>query len=146
MRADEGANIAADFSERLQRLEELVGEIEARAPSVVQEVRDRLKERIQVLLGEVSMDESRLAQEAALLADRSDITEEVVRLRSHIQQFRDQLDSDGPRGRQLEFLLQEMHREINTVGSKANDLAISQRVIQAKTELERIREQVQNVE
>jgi len=146
MRAEEGANIAADFSQRLQRLEELAREIEARAPSVVQEARDRLTERIQALLGEVPVDEGRLAQEAALLADRSDITEEVVRLRSHVQQFRDQLDSDGPRGRQLEFLLQEMNREVNTAGSKANDLAISQRVIEAKTELERMREQVQNVE
>jgi uncharacterized protein (TIGR00255 family) len=146
MRAEEGANIAADFSKRLQRLEKLGEEIEARAPSVVQEARDRLTERIQALLGEAPVDEGRLAQEAALLADRSDITEEVVRLRSHVQQFRDQLDADGPRGRQLEFLLQEMNREVNTAGSKANDLAISQRVIEAKTELERMREQVQNVE
>jgi uncharacterized protein (TIGR00255 family) len=146
MRAEEGANIAADLSKRLQRLDELTEEIEVRAPFVVQEAKDRLRERIQVLLGEVPMDEGRLAQEAALLADRSDITEEVVRLRSHMQQFRDQLAADGPRGRQLEFLLQEMHREVNTVGSKADDPVICQRVIQVKTELERIREQVQNVE
>jgi uncharacterized protein (TIGR00255 family) len=146
MRTEEGANIAADFSKRLQRLEELAGEIEARAPLVVQETRDRLAERIQALLGEVPVDEGRLAQETALLADRSDITEEVVRLRSHVRQFRDQLDSVGPRGRQLEFLLQEMNREVNTIGSKANDLAISRQVIEAKTELERMREQVQNIE
>jgi uncharacterized protein (TIGR00255 family) len=146
MRTEEGANIAADFSKRLQRLEKLAGEIEARAPLVVQEARDRLAERIQALLGEVPVDEGRLAQETALFADRSDITEEVVRLRSHVRQFRDQLDSVGPRGRQLEFLLQEMNREINTIGSKANDLAISRQVIEAKTELERMREQVQNIE
>jgi uncharacterized protein (TIGR00255 family) len=146
MRAKEGANIAADFSARLRRLEKLAGEIEARAPSVVQGVRDRLSERIQALLGEVPVDEGRLAQEVALLADRSDITEEVVRLRSHVRQFRDQLDSGGPCGRQLEFLLQEMNREVNTVGAKASDLAISRQVIEAKSELERMREQVQNIE
>ena len=146
MRAEEGAAIASDFSQRLQQLDELVGEIEARAPVVTQEARDRIRERIQVLLGEVPVDEARLAQEAAILADKSDITEELVRLRSHLQQFRDQCQAGGPRGRQLEFLLQEIHREINTVGSKSNDLAIAQRVIQAKAELERVREQVQNVE
>jgi len=146
MRAEEGAAIAADFSQRLQHLDELVGEIEARAPVVTQEARDRIRERIQVLLGDVPLDEARLAQEAAILADKNDITEELVRLRSHLQQFRDQCQGDGPRGRQLEFLLQEIHREINTVGSKANDLAVAQRVIQAKAELERVREQVQNVE
>ncbi|HVO83589.1 MAG TPA: YicC/YloC family endoribonuclease [Syntrophobacteria bacterium] len=146
MRAEEGAAIAADFSQRLQHLDELVGEIEARAPVVTQEARDRIRERIQVLLGDVPLDEARLAQEAAILADKNDITEELVRLRSHVQQFRAQCQADGPRGRQLEFLLQEIHREINTVGSKANDLAVGQRVIQAKAELERVREQVQNVE
>ncbi len=146
MRAEEGAAIAADFSQRLQHLDDLVGEIEARAPVVTQEARDRVRERIQVLLGDVPLDEARLAQEAAILADKNDITEELVRLRSHLQQFRDQCQADGARGRQLEFLLQEIHREINTVGSKANDLAVAQRVIQAKAELERVREQVQNVE
>lgn len=146
MRAEEGAAMAADLSRRLQHLAELVGEIETRAPVVVQEARDRLRERIQTLLGAIAVDEGRLALEVAVIADRGDITEEVVRLRSHLQQFRDQLEAEGPRGRQLEFLLQEMHREINTVGSKANDLAIAQRVIQAKAELERVREQVQNVE
>ena len=146
MRAEEGAAIAADFSRRLRHLGELVSEIEARAPVVTQEARDRIRERIQVLLGEVPVDEGRLAQEAAILADKGDITEEVVRLRSHLRQFRDQCQAEGPRGRQLEFLLQEIHREINTVGSKANDLVIAQQVIQAKAELERVREQVQNVE
>jgi uncharacterized protein (TIGR00255 family) len=92
------------------------------------------------------LDESRLAQEVAILAERSDITEEVIRFKSHIQQFRALLKTSGPRGRQLEFLLQEMHREINTIGSKANDVEIAQKVIQIKTELERLREQVQNVE
>jgi uncharacterized protein (TIGR00255 family) len=146
MRAEEGAAIAADFSQRLQHLDELVGEIEARAPLVTREAKDRIRERIQVLLGDVPLDEARLAQEAAILADKNEITEELVRLRSHLQQFRDQCQAAGPRGRQLEFVLQEIHREVNTVGSKANDLAVAQRVIQAKAELERVREQVQNVE
>jgi uncharacterized protein (TIGR00255 family) len=146
MRAEEGAAIAADFSQRLQHLDELVGEIEARAPLVTREAKDRIRERIQVLLGDVPLDEARLAQEAAILADKNEITEELVRLRSHLQQFRDQCQAAGPRGRQLEFVLQEIHREVNTVGSKANDLAVAQQVIQAKAELERLREQVQNVE
>jgi uncharacterized protein (TIGR00255 family) len=146
MRAEEGAAIAADFSQRLQHLDELVGEIGARAPVVTQEAKDRIRERIQVLVGNVPVDEARLAQEAAILADKSDITEELVRLRSHLQQFRDGCQAEGPSGRQLDFLLQEIHREINTVGSKANDLAVGQRVIQAKAEIERVREQVQNVE
>jgi len=146
MRAEEGGAIAADFLQRLRHLDELVGEIEARAPVVTQEARHRIRERIQVLLGDVPLDEARLAQEAAILADKNDITEELVRLRSHLQQFRGQCQADGPRGRQLEFVLQEIHREINTVGSKANDLVVAQLVIQAKAELERVREQVQNVE
>jgi len=102
--------------------------------------------RVQELLGEAEIDESRLAQEVALFAEKSDITEEIVRLQSHIQQFRDSLEARGPRGRQLEFLLQEIHREVNTIGSKANDLEIAQKVIHIKTELERLREQIQNVE
>jgi uncharacterized protein (TIGR00255 family) len=146
MRVEEGRAIASDFEERLLELETLTGEIEARAPLVAIEVRDRLHKRIEDLLGEVSLDEGRLLQEVAYLADKSDITEELVRFQSHIQQFQDLLGSNGPHGRQLEFILQEMHREINTVGSKGNDLAIAQKVIQVKTELERFREQLQNVE
>ena len=146
MRADEGAAIEKDFRNRLQQLESLRREVEARAPSVVEEVRDRLQKRVQDLLGQTELDESRLAQEVAFFSDKSDITEEVVRFQSHIQQFRDLLSANGPRGRQLEFLLQEMLREINTIGSKANDLEIAQKVILAKTELERLREQLQNVE
>ena len=146
MRADEGAAIEKDFRHRLQQLESLLGEVEARAPSVVEEVRERLEKRVQDLLGQTELDESRLAQEVAFFADKSDITEEVVRFQSHIQQFRDLLTASGPRGRQLEFLLQEMLREINTIGSKAHDLEIAKNVILAKTELERLREQLQNVE
>ena len=146
MRKEEGAAIKADLSKRLQQLEILTNQVKDRAPVVVLEVRDRLHKRVQELLGETEIDESRLAQEIALFAEKSDITEETVRLQSHIMQFRDLLEASGPRGRQLEFLLQEIHREGNTIGSKANDLEIAQKVIQIKTELERLREQIQNVE
>ena len=146
MRKEEGLAIETDFVERLNQLETLSSEVESRSPLVVSDVRDRLQKRIEELLGQGELDESRLAQEVAILAEKSDITEEVIRLRSHIQQFRALLKASGPRGRQLEFLLQEMHREINTIGSKANDVEIAQKVIQIKTELERLREQVQNVE
>ncbi len=146
MRKEEGAAIETDLNQRLHQLETLTNEVQSRAPLVVLYVRDRLRKRVRELLGEAEMDEARLAQEVALFAEKSDITEEVVRLHSHIQQFHDLLEARGPRGRQLEFLLQEMHREVNTIGSKANDLEIAQKVIQIKTELERIREQIQNVE
>jgi uncharacterized protein YicC (UPF0701 family) len=128
MRKEEGEAMTSDLSRRLHQLEVLTGEVETRAPLVVQ------------------LDEARLAQEVAFFAEKSDITEELVRLQSHIRQFSDLLEAEGPRGRQLEFLLQEMHREVNTIGSKTNDLEIAQKVIQMKTELERFREQLQNVE
>ena len=146
MRKEEGEAIKSDLSGRLHQLEILTGEVENRAPLVVVETRDRLHKRIQDLLGETELDEARLAQEVAFFADKSDIAEELVRLQSHIRQFSDLLEAEGPRGRQLEFLLQEMHREVNTIGSKANDLEIGKRVIQMKAELERFREQLQNVE
>ena len=146
MRREEGSAIEVDFNERLNQLETLSREVESRAPLVFLDVRDRLQKRIEELLGQGQLDESRLAQEVAILAEKGDITEEVIRFKSHIQQFRTLLEASGPRGRQLEFVLQEMHREINTVGSKANDVEIGQKVIQIKTELERFREQIQNVE
>ena len=146
MRREEGAAIRSDLSGRLQELEILTREVETRAPLVIVETRDRLHKRIQDLLGEAELDETRLAQETAFFADKSDISEELVRLQSHIRQFSELLEAKGPRGRQLEFLIQEMHREVNTIGSKANDLEIGKIVIQMKTELERFREQLQNVE
>ena len=146
MRREEGSAIEADFNARLNQLETLGSEIESRAPLVVLDVRERLQKRIEELLGQGELDESRLAQEVAILAEKSDVTEELIRFKSHLQQFGNLLDASGPRGRQLEFVLQEMHREINTIGSKANDVEIGQIVIQIKTELERFREQLQNVE
>lgn len=161
MRAREGEHLAAELGGRLARLDALIAAIAARAPQVPLEYRDRLQRRVGELLaraGEpaVALDPARLAQEVALLADRADITEELARLQSHTLQFRATLEGprDGgaavapgePVGRKLDFLLQEMGREINTIGSKAGDLEISRAVIEAKAELEKIREQVQNVE
>ena len=146
MRREEGSAIEADFNARLDQLETLGSEIESRTPLVVLDIRERLQKRIEELLGQGELDESRLAQEVAILAEKSDVTEELIRFKSHVQQFGNLLDASGPRGRQLEFVLQEMHREINTIGSKANDVEIGQIVIQIKTELERFREQLQNVE
>ena len=146
MRREEGSAIEADFNARLNQLETLGSEIESRAPLVVLDVRERLQKRIEELLGQGELDEARLAQEVAILAEKSDVTEELIRFKSHLQQFGNLLDASGPRGRQLEFVLQEMHREINTIGSKANNVEIGQIVIQIKTELERFREQLQNVE
>ncbi len=146
MRVAEGENLLRAICKSLQSLEGLQEQIAARAPEVVGSYRDRLAKRLQGLLPGEEWDEGRLLQEAAVFADRSDITEELSRLLSHIHQFRSFLESPGPHGRQLEFLLQEMNREVNTVGSKANDLSISQWVVASKGELEKMREQIQNVE
>ena len=108
--------------------------------------RDKLQERIKALLEDIELDPMRLAQEVAIMADRSDVTEELVRIRSHFDQFRGLTDTDGAIGRKLDFLIQEMHREANTIGSKAGDTFISHKVVDIKCELEKMREQVQNVE
>jgi uncharacterized protein (TIGR00255 family) len=150
MRASEGAALARDLGARLDRVGELSGEIEQRSPIVQESVRERLRKRARQLEAETGLlDEARLHQEVAFAADRMDITEEIVRLRSHLDQFRALLDGAGPGrpvGRQLEFLLQELVREANTIGSKGSDAPIAHWVVELKTELERLREQVQNVE
>jgi uncharacterized protein (TIGR00255 family) len=150
MRADEGAALARDFEARLARIEELAAELEARAGEIQQSVRERLRRRARQLESEVGViDEARLHQEIALAADRLDVSEELVRLRSHCEQFRKALAAAGPgrpAGRRLDFLLQEMSREANTLGAKGADAAAAHRVVELKTELERVREQVQNVE
>jgi uncharacterized protein (TIGR00255 family) len=150
MRASEGAALARDLRARLDRVGELSGEIEQRSPVVQESVRERLRKRARQLEAETGLlDEARLHQEVAFAADRMDITEEIVRLRSHLDQFRALLDGAGPGrpvGRQLEFLLQELVREANTIGSKGSDAPIAHWVVELKTELERLREQVQNVE
>lgn len=147
MRIAEGRAIYEDFQARLRKVEEGIGALKALAPSVLSQYQDRLMERIRVLTeGKVEIDPNRLAQEAAFLGDKSDVTEEIVRAESHLNQFRSMIESHEPAGRTLDFLLQELNREINTIGSKAGDAELSHMVVALKSELEKIREQVQNVE
>jgi len=146
MRKREGATLLEDFLNRRANLTRLVKQVEKRAPTVVAEHAARLRERLRQLLGENPLDETRLLQEVAIMADRSDISEEIVRFMSHLQQFDEALTSGEPVGRKMDFLLQEMNREVNTIGSKANDTLLAARVVELKAELEKIREQVQNVE
>jgi uncharacterized protein (TIGR00255 family) len=150
MRAREGENLECEIRGRLEAVAELVDTVELRAADVVHAVREKLRRRMEKLELETGLlDEARLHQEIVIAADRLDITEEVVRLRSHLGQFTAVLDGAGPGisvGRQLDFLLQEMGRETNTIGSKANDADLAHLVVELKTQQERIREQVQNVE
>lgn len=150
MRATEGVSLERELCARLTRIEELTGALGARAESVGAAARERLRKRAEQLRRETGLgDEARLAQEIVLAADRLDVTEELVRLRSHVEQFRQILGESGPgrpAGRRLDFLLQELGREANTVGSKGGDAPIAHLVVELKTELERVREQVQNVE
>ncbi len=146
MKAREGAALAADLEGRLGTVKGELVKIAARAPLRPAEARDRMVSRIQPLLDEVEMDPIRIAQEVAMLADRLDCTEECVRLDAHIDQFRHLMEGPELAGRKLNFLLQEMNREANTIGSKANDVDIAHAVIVIKEEIERLREQVQNVE
>ena len=146
MRSQEGLTLRGDFLCRLQTIEEMIGTIEEKAPGVLRASHDRLAERVREMSGALSIDEGRLAQEVAYLAERSDITEELVRIRSHLNQFREMLDRPEPMGRKLEFLLQEINREANTIGSKASDAGMAQVIVGVKSELEKMREQVQNVE
>jgi uncharacterized protein (TIGR00255 family) len=146
MRKREGVALLEDFLNKRAALTRLMEQIEKRAPTVVTEHAARLRERLRQLLGETPLDETRLFQEVAIMADRSDISEEIVRFMSHLQQFDEALTSGEPVGRKMDFLLQEMNREVNTIGSKANDTLLASQVVELKAELEKIREQVQNVE
>lgn len=146
MRIAEGGNLAGDLRQRIQVLRNMSSEIRARVPQVVESYKDKLSQRIAELLQGVVVDEERLAMEVALFADRSNITEEIVRIGSHLDQFSLILEQDEPIGRKLDFLVQELQREFNTIASKASDAEISQMVVEAKAELEKIREQVQNIE
>ncbi|QGG47971.1 YicC/YloC family endoribonuclease [Heliorestis convoluta] len=146
MREQEGKALAEDLLKRLDYLRQLIEEIQKRAPLLVGEYKNKLQERIAEYLDQVPVDEQRLAMEVALFADRVSLTEELVRLNSHLEQFEKALKLQEPVGRKLDFIVQEMNREINTIGSKANDLEISRQVVNFKSELEKIREQVQNVE
>lgn len=146
MRETEGARLAHDLERRIDRLWQRGDEIERRAPVVVKEYASRLARRIADLAGSVPVEEGRLATEVAMFADRCDIAEEVTRFRGHLAQMRQTLEGEGAVGRTLEFIVQELGREANTMGSKANDLEIARAVIAVKGELESLREQIQNVE
>ena len=148
MRTNEGGHLGTELSRRLEALNRLAEDVAHRAPGLPERYRKRLKERLVRLLEgqDVTLDPARLEQEVVLFADHADVTEELIRLQSHATQFAQLLDSSEPVGRRLEFLLQEMGREINTLGSKANEADIAQRVVEMKAEIEKMREQVQNVE
>ncbi len=147
MRQTEGESLRVDMQQRLDFIAEVVGRIGSRAPLVPQEYRGRLMQRIAEILQEPTIDQDRLMKEVAWFADKADISEEITRLSSHIEQLQALLNSCAePVGRKLDFLLQEMHREINTIGSKANDQGIGGLVVDLKAELERMREQAQNVQ
>ena len=146
MRETEGQSLQQDLLLRLTKVEELVKIIENRSPEVVVEYQKKLTQRLEEWLNEVNLDQDRLLNEVAFFADRCSITEELVRLYSHLEQGRLTLQKSEPIGRKMDFLLQEMNREINTIGSKASDLNIASIVVEIKSELEKIREQVQNLE
>jgi len=147
MRGKEGAFIADDFSSRLDFIESCIDRIDESAAGLLPVYQQRLAERIETLTrGIVEIDPGRIAQEAAVLADRSDISEEIVRARSHVSQFRQTMVGDEPAGRKLNFLLQEFNREFNTMASKAASTEVSHTIVAVRAELEKLREQVQNVE
>jgi uncharacterized protein (TIGR00255 family) len=146
MKGSEGESILKDIQERLNRIRQEITAIKSCFPLCLETHRERLLERLRSLLNGLDVDPLRFQQEVAFLAERSDITEEMVRAESHLAQFSALLEKKEPVGRKMDFLIQEIHREVNTAGSKANEAEISQRVVEIKSELEKIREQVQNIE
>ncbi|MDR3121292.1 MAG: YicC family protein [Clostridiales bacterium] len=146
MRGREGEKLIADIREKFSAVSELLDQVAARAPFVVEDYRARLAARIKELLGQTAPDEARLAMEVAVFADRCSVDEEIVRFRSHLSQAEKCCASGQPVGRKLDFILQEINREINTIGSKSNDLLIGGKVVEIKAEVEKIREQIQNLE
>lgn len=146
MRAREGEALLVDFLGRLAKLHANVEAIATRAPQIPSNYREQLLQRLRAMNLEIDLSDERVLKEVALFADRVDITEEITRLRSHLSQLKDLLRGEGEVGRKAEFILQEIGREVHTIGSKANDLQISQRVIDCKNELERVKEQIANVE
>ncbi len=146
MRAVEGAKLAEDIGGRLTTIEGLVAQVVERSPETVSEYRRKLTQRMQEVLQSTSIDEQRILQEAAIYADKIAVDEETVRLRSHVEQLRGMLQREKPTGKDMDFLMQEFNRESNTIGSKCSDLAISEVVVALKAEVEKIREQVQNIE
>jgi len=146
MRASEGSHLKQDTLQRLASLEKETRAIESHAPAVITRYREQLCKRLAECGVEIDLADERVLKEIGLFAEKCDISEEITRLDSHFKKFRDYLDTDQPVGRSLDFLCQELNREFNTIGSKANDAQLAQHVVNAKTELEKIREQIQNVE
>lgn len=146
MRAVEGAKMKEDVASRAEYILDCVSFIEERSPQTVKEYNDKLVERVHEIIGDVSLDEQRIIQEVAIYADKVAVAEETVRLRSHIAQLKTFLESEEPIGRKMDFLVQEINRETNTIGSKANDVDIARKVVDIKAEVEKIREQIQNIE
>ncbi len=146
MRRVEGERLAADLTGKLTGLEQMLGEIEAIEPGVAESYRERLYNKLTELLADTQIDQQRILTEAAIFAEKTAIDEETVRLHSHIAQFRELLGSAEPVGRKLDFLVQEMNREVNTIGSKAQELRITKLVVDMKSEIEKLREQIQNIE
>ena len=146
MRAVEGKRLAEDIAGRLDHIEAYTGQVEARSPETVAEYRAKLTARMQEVLQSTTIDDQRILAEAAIYADKVAVDEETVRLRSHVAQLRGMLESDEPMGRKMDFLIQEVNRESNTIGSKCGDVSIAQVVVNLKAEVEKMREQEQNVE
>ena len=146
MRAREGERLREDMLLKLKNISELVTVVEERSPETVREYRERLEARLRELLDDRGVDEQRLITEAALFADKTAVDEETVRLRSHIAQFGTMLEDGSPIGRKMDFLMQEFNRESNTIGSKCSDAALAKVVVELKSEIEKLREQLQNVE
>ncbi len=146
MRQKEGSFLVDDILKRTSLINTILDEIESRSLLVVEEYRIKLEARLKELLKTTELDENRFSTEVAYYADRSNITEEIIRLRSHISQLKQTMDKGGSVGRKLDFIIQEMNREINTIGSKSGDVEITNRVVEVKSEIEKIREQIQNIE
>lgn len=146
MRSVEGEKLFSDIAGRADTIESVVAKVEERSPQTVSEYRARLEAKMREVLQSTTIDESRILTEAAIFADKIAVDEETVRLRSHLSQLRTMLSGDEPVGRKLDFLIQEVNRECNTIGSKCNDLTIARDVVNMKAEVEKIREQVQNIE
>ena len=146
MKRNEGISLGKDLGQRLDRISQLLGDVRDKLPLTLKTYQERFKERLRTLLDGTEMDPVRFQQEIASWVERTDITEELVRAESHLTQFRGLLVSEEPVGRKMDFLLQEIHREVNTISSKVNDAEFSQKAVEIKSELEKIREQVQNIE
>ena len=146
MRETEGERLKRDILEKADFIIERVGMVEAQSPATVEAYRNKLYKKISEVLADKNIDEQRIITEAAIFSEKIAVDEETVRLRSHIAQLRDILESEEPVGRKLDFIIQEINREVNTIGSKAQDLSITKIVVDMKSEIEKIREQIQNVE